>query len=278
MGRALAAGRRRLARGSAAWLLVAGGGLTLAVAAAAALAGGAVERAAESMGLAGLLLEAVALKMMFAVRGLARAAGEVRRALDRGDLDGARSAVGRHLVSRPTADLDPAQTASAAIESVAENVTDALVAPLLFYVVLGLPGAAGYRAINTADAMLGYREGVLEHFGKASARLDDALNWLPARLAAALLGITAPFGRGRVASAFSTAFRDHRRTASPNAGWTMAAMAGALGVVLEKRGDYRLGEGGARPASHDITRSVRIALAACGSAVVLSLVMCRLIT
>jgi adenosylcobinamide-phosphate synthase len=125
--------------------------------------------------------------------------------------------------------------------------------------------------------MLGYREGVLEHFGKASARLDDVLNFLPARLAAALLSIAAPFGRGRVCSALVTAFREHRRTASPNAGWTMAAMAGALGVVLEKRGHYRLGEAGAAPTSHDIARSVRIALAACGAAILLFLLIGRVI-
>ena len=100
------------------------------------------------------------------------------------DLAGARRAVGYHLVSRPTDELDAGKVASATIESVAENLTDSLVAPALFFLVGGLAGAAVYRAVNTADAMIGYRDGALEYFGKLAARLDDILNLIPARLAA----------------------------------------------------------------------------------------------
>jgi adenosylcobinamide-phosphate synthase len=268
MGAALQGGRRRLAHGPPARLLLAGAAVTLGVAAAAALGGWAIALASAQLGLAGVLLEALALKATLAVRGLAAAATQVASALDRGDLVAARAIVGTHLVSRPTAGLDATAVASAAIESVAENVTDALVAPLVAYLVLGLPGAAAYRAINTADAMIGYRDGVLEHFGKIAARLDDALYFVPARLAAVALIVAAPLGSGAPAAALATAWREHGRTASPNAGWTMAAMAGALGLVLEKPGHYRLGARSAarRPAVPDIARSVRIACGACALA------------
>lgn len=204
-----------------------------------------------------VLLEAVVLKAMISLRGLAVAARTVIAHLNRGDVIGARAAVGYHLVSRRTSELDESQVASAAIESVAENLTDALVAPLLWYLALGLPGAVAYRVVNTADAMIGYRESALEHFGKVAARLDDLLNLIPARLAALALIAAAGLTGGSFRQAARVMWRDHGRTASPNAGWTMAAMAGALRVVLEKPGHYRLGEG-RRPASPDVRRSIRL--------------------
>ncbi|MHB8620796.1 MAG: CobD/CbiB family cobalamin biosynthesis protein, partial [Chloroflexota bacterium] len=129
----------------------------------------------------------------------------------------------------------------ATIESVAENSADSIVAPLFWYLLLGAPGALAYRFANTADAMVGYR-GQYEHLGKASARLDDALSYIPARLTALLLVggcrlLGLPAGR-----AWSVARRDHAATASPNAGWPMAAAAGALAVPLEKAGHYVLGD------------------------------------
>jgi adenosylcobinamide-phosphate synthase len=272
IGRALGAGRRRLARGSPSRLLVSGALLTLVVTALAAGAGWMVTALSGSLGALGLLVEALALKSMLSARGLAEAARAVARDLDHGDLAAARASVGRHLVSRPTAGLDESHVASAAIESVAENLTDAVVAPLLYYVALGLPGVVAYRAVNTADAMIGYREGVLEHFGKVAARLDDLLNLIPARLAAAALVVAAALTGADARRGFHVMRRDHGRTASPNAGWTMAAMAGALGLVLEKPGHYRLGEG-RLPAPDDIPQSVRVmAVAALLTAVVVALV------
>jgi adenosylcobinamide-phosphate synthase len=172
-------------------------------------------------------------------------------------------------VSRPTAELDAEHVASAAVESVAENLTDSLVAPALFFLVGGLGAAAVYRVVNTADAMIGYRRGSLEYFGKAAARLDDLFNLVPARLAglgvvvgAALAGES---GRGALASLR----RDRGRTASPNAGWTMSAMAGALGVTLEKPRAYRLGTG-ELPVAADIERALRVfGAATCVSLLVL---------
>jgi adenosylcobinamide-phosphate synthase len=258
IGRALARGRGRLCHGSPSALLVAGGALTLGVMALAALAGGLVTFAAAALGAAGLVLEAAVLKSTLALRDLAGAARSVARALASGDLPGARATLGFHLVSRPTVALDPGHVASGAIESVAENLTDAFVAPLLFYLVFGLPGALGYRALNTADTMLGYRHGPLEYFGKIAARLDDLANLVPAPLAA--LAIVLAGGR-RARGAWSAMLRDHDHTASPNAGWTMAAAAGALGITLEKPQSYRLGDGPVA-SGDDIERGVRLVIRA----------------
>jgi adenosylcobinamide-phosphate synthase len=254
MGRALAGGRRWLCRGAPAALLLGGAALTLAVMALAAGTGALAAGVAGRMEPWGWALEAAALKSTLSIRGLAAAARSVAEALGRGDIDEARRRLGFHLVSRPTAELDTAQVASGAIESVAENLTDALVAPAMFFVLFGLPGAFAYRALNTADTMLGYRQGRLEYFGKMAARLDDLANLLPARLAALALVVAA--GR-RTASAWSAMLHDHASTASPNAGWTMSATAGALGVTLEKPGAYRLGRGRV-PGAADIDLSIRL--------------------
>ena len=260
IGWALESGRQRLCRGSPGVLLVAGAALTVGVTVLAALAGGVVEVAAAALGWAGVLLQAVALKSTLSLRGLCGAARTVAAALARGDLPGARAAVAYHLVSRPTAALGPGHVASAVVESLAENLTDAFVAPLLFFLVFGLPGALAYRALNTADAMLGYHDGALEHFGKVAARLDDLANLVPAPLSALALVIVA----GSAApAAWSAMIRDHQRTASPNAGWTMAAAAGALGVTLEKPGAYRLGDGRV-PRDADVARAIRLVARAAG--------------
>jgi adenosylcobinamide-phosphate synthase len=255
LGAFIAAGRRRLAQGSPVWLLLSGGAVTVSAAVLAALAGIAVVRVTAPLGIAGVVLEAAALSCCLSVRGLWRAAAEIATRLERGDLTGARAALGFHLVSRPTADLGEGEVAAAAVESVAENLTDSIVAPALMYLVFGLPGAALYRAVNTADAMIGYREGALEHFGKLAARLDDALNLMPARVAALALIVAAALTRAAPARAWSIMWRDHGRTASPNAGWTMSAMAGALDVRLVKRDMYALGDG-ALPTPRDVRRSL----------------------
>lgn len=275
IGSTLRAGRRCLCRGSPVRLLAAGTALTVGVTIAAAAAGWLIALVAERLGPVGLVLEVVALKTTLAARGLASAAGSVADSLARDDTAAARAAVGWHLVSRPTTTLDAPHVASAAIESVAENLTDSVLAPLLAYAVFGLPGAAAYRAINTADAMFGYRAGPLEHFGKAAARLDDLLNLVPARLAALVLVLAAGLGGGDARGAWTSMWRHHALTASPNAGWTMSAMAGALRVRLEKPGHYVLGQG-RWPDVADVRTSLRLlwigtALSAAGSVLVASL-------
>ena len=211
--------------------------------------------ARSAAGLAGamaLLAEAWLLKTMLSLRALAEAAGVVQEALTNDDIDAARSGL-RSLVSRDASALDAPLVAAAAIESVAENTSDALAAPALAYAAFGLPGAAVYRAINTLDAMIGYR-GAYEWLGKPTARLDDAANLIPSRLTAVLLTLAAGPQRGRFAC--QIAWRDHGRTASPNAGWPMSTMAGALGVELEKVGHYRLGAPARRPQARDIGTAV----------------------
>jgi adenosylcobinamide-phosphate synthase len=264
MGRGIGLGRRMLCRGGRVRLLVAGAVVTLAVASLAGAAGAAVTLLAARLGAAtALVVEGAALSLLLSLRGLVTAARAVAQPLGAGDLEAARAAVAFHLVSRPTAALAPDEVASAAVESIAENLTDALVAPVCFYLLFGLAGAAAYRAVNTADAMIGYRDGALEWFGKVAARLDDALNFVPARLAAlGLVGAAGAAGED-ARGALRILRRDGARTASPNAGRTMAAMAGALGLTLAKRGAYRLGDG-RPPAASDVSRAVGVFVWAAG--------------
>jgi len=186
------------------------------------------------------------LKLTFCIRALFQAGREVHQALERGDLPEARQLVGCHLVSRDTSQLSSSLVVAATVESLAENITDGLTSPLLFFALCGLPGAWGYRFCNTCDSMLGYRDPEREYLGKFAARLDDLLNWLPARLTGALIVLAAMLSGEDAGNTWRTMLAQHRRSASPNAGWTMSAMAGALGVTLEKTGHYRL-EGGDGP-------------------------------
>lgn len=191
-------------------------------------------------GLPGLLLEVYLLKGCFSIRMLAAEGHKIGDLLKQGNLGAARYSM-RSLVSRDTSALNEEEICGAAIESVTENSTDSVVAPLCFYLLLGVPGVLAYRMANTFDSMIGYR-GQYEYLGKAAARLDDILNFLPARLTALLLVVSAPLYGGNRAEAWRIVRRDHAKTASPNAGWTMAAMAGALEVRLVKVGHYALGD------------------------------------
>ena len=231
--------------------------MTLSVGLAAVVLAMALVIVASRLGWLGVVIEGLVLKSMLSLRGLAHAASAVRDDLARADLGAARTGVGRDLVSRPTDTLDAGQVTSATVESVAENLTDAYLAPLLFFLVFGLPGAVAYRVINTADAMIGYRDGPLLYFGRIAARLDDLLNLVPARLAALLIVAAAAIAGADARGALATMRRDHARTASPNAGWTMSAMAGALGVRLAKPQAYALGAG-PDPSPADISRAVHL--------------------
>ncbi|HEY2515341.1 MAG TPA: adenosylcobinamide-phosphate synthase CbiB [Polyangiaceae bacterium] len=180
------------------------------------------------------------LKSSFSLRGLGRAARVVQTALLRGDLASARFEL-RSLCSRDASALDEPLLAAAVVESVAENASDSFVAPLFYFALFGIPGAVFYRAVNTLDAMIGYR-GKYEWLGKASARLDDLLNLIPARLTAALLLVAGKLLRLDLRGGWRVLRRDGQRTESPNAGLPMATMAGLLRVRLEKRGCYALGD------------------------------------
>ncbi len=206
-----------------------------------------------------LVVGAVLLKTTFTVRGLARAARQAGRALEAGDMDGARQSL-RSLVRRDAGNLTVPLMASAAVESVAENTTDSYIGPWLAFALLGLPGAFMYRAVNTLDSMLGYH-GPYEYLGKASARLDDVVNLVPARLSALFIVVAGAPMRLNVRHAWQRMWREHGTTESPNAGWTMSAMAGLLGVALEKPGRYHLGEGLRDPAAPDVYSAVWVCYA-----------------
>ncbi len=206
--------------------------------------------------LAYLPAAAILLKSTFSVRMLHHIAAEIGRILASGDIAEVRRRMSA-LVSRDPSQLSEGQAAAAAIESVAENITDSIVGPLLAFALFGLPGAVAYRAINTLDSMVGYH-GRYEYLGKASARLDDVVNLIPARLAALLLWLTTAALPGMSpARAWRIMLAHRSRTESPNAGWTMAAMAGGLGVTLEKVGSYRLGDPAPEPQPYHIGLATR---------------------
>jgi adenosylcobinamide-phosphate synthase len=235
-------------RGAAWWMggaALCGGLALLAVIALrqVAIADGVVGRLAQVAGLALLL------KPMLSWRMLYREVAAVEEALAREGLDGGRARL-RHLVSRDTTQLTVTEVRESALESLAENLNDSLIAPVFWYVLGGLPAAVIYRFANTADAMWGYR-GRFEWAGKWAARVDDALSFVPARLTAILLALAIPrWPRGvpQVASA----------TPSPNGGWPMGTLALLLGVRLSKPGVYVLNPSGADVHAADFAAGLTI--------------------
>ncbi len=187
-----------------------------------------------------VLVAAFFLKSTFSVRELRRTALRVKACLEDKNIVTARLE-SRALVSRDTSRLDEPHLVSATVESIAENTSDSLIAPLLYFLILGVPGAIAYRVVNTFDAMIGYR-GEWEQLGKFAARLDDVANFVPARITALIIVLAAWICKKDMAQAWRVMLRDHKKTQSPNAGWTMGAIAGALGVQLEKAGHYKLGD------------------------------------
>ena len=207
------------------------------------LVGGAVgvgvvaERVSRGRPVVRLLLTAAATWTVLGGRSLQREAGTLARQLGEDDLAAARRQI-RHLVGRDPTGLDAVQLARACVESVAENTADAVVAPLFWGALLGMPGLLGYRAVNTLDAMVGHRSPRYLRFGWAAARLDDVANWLPARLCGLLTVALAPLVGGRPADAWQAWRRDAGQHPSPNAGVVEATAAGALGVRLGGTNTY----------------------------------------
>jgi len=199
-----------------------------------------------------IVAEALLLKQAFAFRALRDHASAVGLPLEEGDVGLARNAVSQ-MVSRDVSELDEEHIASAAIESVAENLSDSVVAPIGWYLLGGQAAAYAYRVTNTLDAMVGYR--AKGWFGTPSARLDDAMNLVPSRLTALLVAASslAP------TRSLRGTFEDYGRTPSPNSGWPMAAMAHGLGVRLEKTSHHLLNGGGQPPSAQDIGRANRVA-------------------
>lgn len=217
------------------------------------------------------LLEVFVAATLVAQRALFDHVDDVARALQNNGLEAGRYAVSR-IVGRDPQSLDEHGVSRAAIESLAENFSDAVVAPVFWYVVLGLPGLVLYKTVNTLDSMVGYRNDKYRAFGWASARLDDVMNLIPARLAGLIIAVSALFSaRGNPWRALVTMLRDARHHKSPNSGWPEAAMAGALGLALGGPRKYPglvvdekwIGSGRARATFADIDRALHLFSAAC---------------
>ncbi|WP_280470480.1 cobalamin biosynthesis protein [Nocardia brasiliensis] len=209
-------------------------------------------------------------------RSLARTGGEMAQRLEAGDLAAAQALL-PSLCGRDPEVLDADGLARAALESIAENTSDATVAPLVWGALAGVPGLLGYRAINTLDAMIGYRNDRYRNFGWAAARTDDLANLLPARLTGLLTAALAPLVGGRPAAALRAWRRDAAQHPSPNAGVVEAAMAGALGIRLGGRTEYPHGVEhrptlgtGPTPTVADLHRAVRLSEAVQAAAVALA--------
>jgi adenosylcobinamide-phosphate synthase len=262
-GQAAAALERRLWRDSRA----AGAGYALLAVGTATGLGTALHRLTAAHPVARTAVTAVVTWAVLGGTSLDRAATTMAGHLDAGDLPAARVHLPT-LAGRDPRDLGEPELVRATVESVAENTSDAAVAPLFWGAVAGLPGLLGYRAANTLDAMVGYRSARYARFGWASARLDDVLNWAPARLTAALTVLIAPVAGGSAAGAWRTWRRDGAAHPSPNAGRCEAALAGALGVRLGGRNVYgsrveerpALGDG-QPPVRGDVRRATRLSRA-----------------
>ena len=259
------------------------GGVHLALLAGAVAGGGlGLELRTRNHPVAHTLVTAAATWTVLGGTSLGREAAAVHDLLAAGDLPGARRRL-THLVGRDTSALDEAEVARAAVESVAENTSDAVVAPLVWGALLGVPGLLGHRAVNTLDAMVGHRGERYGRFGWASARCDDLLNLPGARLSGLLAAALARTVDGDPRKALTAWARDARHHPSPNAGVVEAAFAGALGVRLGGRNHYphgvedRVVLGDGRPPTRaDIGRAVRLADAVgAGAVVVAALVALR---
>lgn len=207
-------------------------------------------------GFPGLIIAAYFLKSSFSIRMLLTSALGIKKDLEAGRIEKVRGELVT-FVGRDTSKLNESQAASAVIESAAESFVDGILSPLFYYLLLGLPGALAYRMINTLDSMVGYKKEPFVESGYAAAKLDDIANWLPARLSLVFIFIASIF-LGKPFDALKTCINDHDRTASPNSGWSMAAVSGALNVRLEKIGYHVLGGQYNEPQPFQIKKAVNI--------------------
>jgi adenosylcobinamide-phosphate synthase len=247
------------------------GALTvLLVVGVAALAGGAVRQLADTYP-QGWIAELLLVAMLLAQRDLFDHVRRVRNALVSGGVMAGREEVAS-IVGRDATRLDQFAVARAAIESLAENFSDGVVAPAFWYLLLGPAGMFAYKAINTLDSMIGHKSAHYLQFGRAAAKLDDWANWIPARLASLLILLAALVTPGtQPLTGLRTAWRDARHHRSPNAGWPEAAMAGALDLALSGPRAYGgeilqepwIGEGRARVLPRDISRALTLFALAC---------------
>ena len=274
IGRLIAALETRWNRGGVASRRALGAACTFVVVGAATLPA-LVVQATLPDGIVGLALGAILAWPLIAARSLHDHVAAVARPLAAGDLEGARHAVSM-IVGRDPTRLDQAGVARAGLESLAENASDGIVAPLFWGAILGLPGIAAYKAINTLDSMIGHRTTRYEDFGKVAARLDDLVNLIPARLT----GLAFALVSARPGAALGAMWRDAGKHRSPNAGWPEAAMAGALDIRLSGPRAYGdtispepwVNEAAPDPVPQDMARGLALyvrAMILCGAGLVL---------
>ncbi|MDD2835735.1 MAG: cobalamin biosynthesis protein [Methanothrix sp.] len=236
------------------------GGIALAliVIAVTVLSGHLMVRAAGYVPLLPLLVSAYLLKSTIAIKCLLQVSRDIGLMIDR-DMNEAKSMLPA-LVGRDTSSLSKSQASSAVIESLSENYVDSILSPIFYYLVFaplgyGLEAALAFKAISTMDSMVGYKTKGLKEIGFAGAKLDDLANYIPARLSIILIALARPASAN---TALRAALRDHNKTPSPNSGWPMAALAGALHIRLEKPGYYVLEEDGNEPDTSDVPRALRL--------------------
>ena len=189
-----------------------------------------------------VVIGALLLKTTIAIKGLERYAMAVVESLEMNNLDSARENLSM-IVKRNTSNLDKNHVISGVLESVSENTVDGITGPLFYYAIFGLPGAFVYRIINTADSMIGYKTDIFKNLGWFAATCDTILNYIPSRLTGLVMIISAAILQNNWKESYKIMIRDGKKTESPNAGYPMAALAGALGTKFEKVNHYKLGSG-----------------------------------
>jgi adenosylcobinamide-phosphate synthase len=189
-----------------------------------------------------VVVAAVMLKTTFALKCMRHYTYPIEKALKANDLEEAKKWL-RFIVRRDPNKLDERHMISAAVESIAESTTDGVTSPLFFFAIFGVPGAFAFRVINTLDSMVGYKDPVHVNIGWFSAKMDTISNYIPARLTAVFMVAASGLTGKNWKNSWRILIRDKNKTASPNAGWTISAMAGALNTQLEKEGHYALGDG-----------------------------------
>ncbi len=272
MGRVLASCDRLLNRPALGVIGRRAAGAVSTLAVVAAFGGlGALISAGLNRWWGGFWVEALLVSVLIAQNSLYRHVADVSRALEHGGVDAGRDAVA-HIVGRDPDSLDAHGVARSAVESLAENFADGVVAPVLWCLLFGLPGIVAYKALNTADSMIGHRDRRYRDFGWAAARLDDLANWVPARVAGLLLAAAGVQSGGcRTTHAWRIMWRDGGTHRSVNAGYPEGALAGVLGIRLAGPRRYRgvvtadpwLGDGAVEVTAADIRRGLRVYVAAC---------------
>ncbi|MFA7397583.1 MAG: cobalamin biosynthesis protein [Candidatus Bathyarchaeia archaeon] len=204
-----------------------------------------------------IIIGAILFKATFAIRGMGQYTKPIAAALKEGNLNEARKWL-PYIVRRDPNTLNERQITSAAVESIAESTTDGITAPFFFFALFGVPGAFAYRVINTLDSMVGYKNDEYRNIGWFSAKLDTIANYFPARITAYLMVISAMLLNLDWRESWRILQRDKHKTSSPNAGFTISAMAGALNIQLEKIDCYKLGDDHGHISHEDIERSLKM--------------------